>query len=343
VFSDFKDASENLLETNLIRFAVDPADYLLKFIWFADGSQQSQCWGMTAAFTEPGSRVVFVCGRHFDQNSREAELQIIHEILHTLGLGENPPSSGAITKQVIARCGVSNSRPVSKARGSDAKTLGPTPTLDQRRKFEREIAAWIAVAGSQAKPQLAALPLTVAIHDSAALPPPVLERAKRAATEIYRRIGVSVTWLAGPLVADAVPTDPPACPDSATPLIRVRLVGRLPNADRPTDSLGFAVSGGTLASVLVKPVADLANRESLDVGDLLGVVMAHEIGHLLLPAISHSTGIMAARIDLSRISRGGPSFTQPHASIIRARLASMGGCEQGRARTSSNHGVHQEE
>jgi hypothetical protein len=179
VFSDFKDASENLLETNLIRFAVDPADYLLKFIWFADGSQQSQCWGMTAAFTEPGSRVVFVCGRHFDQNSREAELQIIHEILHTLGLGENPPSSGAITKQVIARCGVSNSRPVSKARGSDAKTLGPTPTLDQRRKFEREIAAWIAVAGSQAKPQLAALPLTVAIHDSAALPPPVLERAKR--------------------------------------------------------------------------------------------------------------------------------------------------------------------
>ena len=108
VFSDFKDASENLLETNLIRFAVDPADYLLKFIWFADGSQQSQCWGMTAAFTEPGSRVVFVCGRHFEKTSREAELQIIHEILHTLGLDENPPSSDVITRQVAARCGVAN-------------------------------------------------------------------------------------------------------------------------------------------------------------------------------------------------------------------------------------------
>jgi hypothetical protein len=29
----------------------------------------------------------------------------IHEILHTLGLGENPPSSREITKRVIARCG----------------------------------------------------------------------------------------------------------------------------------------------------------------------------------------------------------------------------------------------
>jgi hypothetical protein len=30
---------------------------------------------------------------------------IIHEELHSLGLGENPPSSQAITAQVIARCG----------------------------------------------------------------------------------------------------------------------------------------------------------------------------------------------------------------------------------------------
>jgi hypothetical protein len=33
---------------------------------------------------------------------------IIHEILHSLGLGENPPSSDEITKQVAARCGVTN-------------------------------------------------------------------------------------------------------------------------------------------------------------------------------------------------------------------------------------------
>jgi hypothetical protein len=105
VFSDFKDASGNLLETNLIRVAAHPADYMLKFVWFADGSHESQCKGRIAAFTEPGSRVVFVCGRHFEKKSRESELQIIHEILHSLGLGENPPSSDQITRQVAARCG----------------------------------------------------------------------------------------------------------------------------------------------------------------------------------------------------------------------------------------------
>ena len=108
MFSDFTDASGNLLETNLIKLTADPAGYLLKFVWFADGSDTSQCRRRIAAFTEPGSRVVFVCGRHFEKKSRDAELQIIHEILHTLGLGENPPSSDKITRQVAARCGVTN-------------------------------------------------------------------------------------------------------------------------------------------------------------------------------------------------------------------------------------------
>jgi hypothetical protein len=61
------------------------------------------------AATEPGSRVIRVCPRRF----RERQLQspgfaaalIIHEELHSLGLGENPPDSKEITQQVIARCG----------------------------------------------------------------------------------------------------------------------------------------------------------------------------------------------------------------------------------------------
>src|SRR4029453_5003077 len=77
------------------------------------------------------------------------------------------------------------------------------------------------MAGRVAEAQLPPLPLTVAIYDSAALPPPVLERATRVATEIYGRIGVSVTWLAGPQVAAAVPTTTAACPDSLAPLMHL--------------------------------------------------------------------------------------------------------------------------
>ena len=186
------------------------------------------------------------------------------------------------------------------------------------------------MAGRVAEAQLATLPLTVAIYDSASLPPPVLERAKGVATGIYGRIGVSVTWLAGPQVATAVPPTAAACPESPTPLIHLRLLGRSANPHRPTGDLGFAASGGTLASVLVEPIAYVAKRKSLEVGDLLGVVMAHEVGHLLLPPDSHSAGIMAPNIDLFLIDHGGPSFTRPQASTIRTRIASMYGCEQGR-------------
>ena len=35
---------------------------------------------------------------------RLAEALVIHEMLHTLGLGENPPTSTEITKRVEGRC-----------------------------------------------------------------------------------------------------------------------------------------------------------------------------------------------------------------------------------------------
>jgi hypothetical protein len=127
VFSDFKDASGNLLETNLIRLAVQPADYVLTAVWFADGSDKSQCKARIAAFTEPGSRVVFVCARHFEQRSRGSELEIIHEILHTLGLGENPPSSDSITRQVAKRCG-GDAPPHSLTNSSPARRRGARRT-----------------------------------------------------------------------------------------------------------------------------------------------------------------------------------------------------------------------
>jgi hypothetical protein len=184
------------------------------------------------------------------------------------------------------------------------------------------------MAGRVAEAQLAPPPLTVAIHDSAALPPPVLERAKAVATAIYGRIGVSVTWLAGPQAA-ALPTAAAACPDSLTPLIHLRLLGRSANPRRPAGDLGFAASGGTVASVLVEPVAHVAMRKSLAVGDLLGVIIAHEIGHLLLPPDSHSTGIMAPNIDLFLIDHGGPSFDRRQASMIRARTAAISRSGQG--------------
>jgi hypothetical protein len=63
------------------------------------------------AVTEPRSRVVRVCSSRlvwtWQQNPRHVVAALIHEALHTLGLGENPPSSAEITSLVLRRCGAS--------------------------------------------------------------------------------------------------------------------------------------------------------------------------------------------------------------------------------------------
>jgi hypothetical protein len=84
------------------------ASAYLDAILFYDGKHDERCgqkWIL--AVTMPGIRVVKICPA-FLAMSRwdpdEAEATLIHEALHTLGLGENPPSSRDITAQVLKHC-----------------------------------------------------------------------------------------------------------------------------------------------------------------------------------------------------------------------------------------------
>jgi len=75
-----------------------------------DSGGAPQCRSATTlAFTHTGSRVIHVCGATFMKRSMRnrmaAEVILIHEFLHTLGLGEHPPTPDAITAQVTLRCG----------------------------------------------------------------------------------------------------------------------------------------------------------------------------------------------------------------------------------------------
>jgi hypothetical protein len=89
-------------------FSVDFQTYLT-MILFIDGSREPICLKGGLAFTAPGSRVVSVCVEELKRTWRTSPeytvASIIHEVLHTLGLRENPPSSRVITARVLARCG----------------------------------------------------------------------------------------------------------------------------------------------------------------------------------------------------------------------------------------------
>ena len=108
LFAEFSDASGRTLQENLDALGETGGTYLARIL-FVDGSDRPRCGGDEAyAFTKPGSRVVYVCGRAFkylaSRDPVRAQAIVIHEALHTLGLGENPPTSAEITASVIARC-----------------------------------------------------------------------------------------------------------------------------------------------------------------------------------------------------------------------------------------------
>ena len=106
IFDDFSDGNGRPLSEVLATLAMSPTEPTARMI-FRDGRENATCrTAPVAAFTGPGSRVVFVCGNRFGAIGREpAELIIIHELLHTLGLKEQPPTSGAIDRVVAERCG----------------------------------------------------------------------------------------------------------------------------------------------------------------------------------------------------------------------------------------------
>ena len=109
VLSDFKDAEGRTLRENLDATGQSPSEYLGWLVFF-DGAGASRCGDRsTLATTSPGSRVVTICTPQFFARQRKdpalAPVLLIHEALHSLGLGERPPSSLEITSAVIARCG----------------------------------------------------------------------------------------------------------------------------------------------------------------------------------------------------------------------------------------------
>ena len=107
VLTDFVDQEGRPLAEWLAGHDVDIQTHVSTILFF-DDSRHRQCAGGALAFTVPGSRVVHVCVDRLKETwSRDrmyTVASIIHEVLHTLGLGENPPSPKQITARVLARC-----------------------------------------------------------------------------------------------------------------------------------------------------------------------------------------------------------------------------------------------
>ena len=108
MFRQFRDASGRTLQEVLDERGETPEDHLalIRFVRDPDGGRCGE-YGVLAT-TTPGGSVVRVCGARFAALARRdfAELAVVvlHEELHSLGLGENPPTSRQISSRVEMSC-----------------------------------------------------------------------------------------------------------------------------------------------------------------------------------------------------------------------------------------------
>ena len=181
----------------------------------------------------------------------------------------------------------------------------------------------IAVGWLTASPVSAqgpAVTMRVLVENNANVPASIVADAERHASVVYRSAGVAVVWLndARAALADGGTLDFTVMLASAqdTPAL-VR------QARARNETLGFAAVSSTdrghVAYALYGRIEDWAGRRHLFVSSLLGEVMAHELGHLLLGDHNHSeSGIMRANWELRS---GVPDhFTKAQGEAIRQCL-----------------------
>jgi hypothetical protein len=108
VLTEFRDADGRTINRNLESLGETPRSYLAR-IAFREALDGTCRDATKIAFARVGRQEVFICGirfwRVYEADPPYAEALLIHEMMHTLGLGENPPSSLEITTRVLKRCG----------------------------------------------------------------------------------------------------------------------------------------------------------------------------------------------------------------------------------------------
>jgi hypothetical protein len=143
-------------------------------------------------------------------------------------------------------------------------------------------------------------PALVRRVDYVGIPRPELDTSRKTATAILRDSGIRAEWTDCSATKARVSTAHECTSALAASEVVVRILTTPGSfAPAPEHSLGFsyvnAAGPSVLASIFADAVATVAARTRVDPGVLLGRVVAHEVGHLLLGTPSHSvSGLMRA-------------------------------------------------
>ena len=176
--------------------------------------------------------------------------------------------------------------------------------------------------------------LCIRLYNRADVSPQILDRAAEEATRILATAAVDIVWQQGPAdspEARAFDQTGRGKGQHPKPDTRNYLVVNIRRGDPASafpGALGFALPDaqiGVHATIFYDRIERLTQLVIITVPKMLGHVMAHEIGHVLLGSTEHSSaGIMKARWDRSdfQYSQAGyMDFTREQRRVMRERAS----------------------
>ena len=182
------------------------------------------------------------------------------------------------------------------------------------------LVASVLLCGAMGRAQnYQSLRIRVLVNDSVGVNPTVLKRAEGEAAWLFRSAGIAIDWSQCGKIEDCRRP-----PNSNEFVLHIT-----PNGKTTSDFVfgeAFLAPDGTGKYVDVFFNRMRETAEEIDLGQLLGAVAAHELGHLLLGSHSHSlVGIMEPvwqRDSLHRIAMRNLTFMPGQIRLMRNRLQS---------------------
>jgi hypothetical protein len=195
----------------------------------------------------------------------------------------------------------------------------------------------------------------VQIYNYAGVGEDFLPRAQQEAARIFLEVGIRLSWLSCTPTPQGT-VDDPRCHQRGLNVVSLMICpeAMLPKGGLPRGIFGFALmpepgEPARFARLYFHRLAELADGRKVRRGVLLGAMMAHEIGHLLLGVNSHSReGIMSIPWDahkLQQVDLGRLDFNPEQAVTLKAEaLSRTGGLPEdvplGNRETGPRHASH---